>query len=319
MIRMRKAITTMSASCTTALALALALAGCKKGEEKKPQPDKPAVAEVKDPPPPPAPTAAEVHAYTASENGFLVSSYAVVDNGEILLVDSQLIQPEVEKFIEMVKGLSGKVTTIYITHPHADHYLGLEWLSAAFPEAKVVASPATAEEIKATGEGTLAFLKSKDFFGGALAPVLAAKVVVPEPHAGDTIKIGGTELKILTFPEAESTSAHTLFDSTTGSLFMGDLAYNNVHAWLKDTPPDKWIAALEELKKLPIKKVYPGHGEPGGPEILDQTLAYLQDFKAAVAATKSQTQLVKAVKDKHPDKRLPVIVEMAAPSYHKKK
>jgi len=312
-----------------AAAALLALSACKKDKERN-QKAEPAgepggetagkTTAPQTPETPPEPTAAgpTIKSYTASEQGFLVDSYAVVDGGEILLIDTQLVKPEVDKFIELVKGLDGKVTTIYITHPHPDHLMGAQWLLAAFPDAKLVAAPATVEVLKGSADKTLAFMKSKDYFGGALKDVLADKAVVPEPIAGDTIKVGSTELKVLSYADAESKTAHPLYEAKSGSLFTGDLAYNNVHAWLKDTPPAKWIAALEDLKKLGAKQVYPGHGEPGGPEILDATLQYLQDFDAAVKASKNQKELVAKVKEKHAGERLPIIVELAAPTYFKK-
>jgi len=307
-----------------AAAALLALSGCKK-EEKKGATEPAAVdtetaAKTAAPPDdaPPAAAGPTIKAYTASEQGFLVDSYAVVDGGEILLIDTQLVKPEVEKFIELVKGLDGKVTTIYITHPHPDHVMGAEWLLAAFPEAKLVAAPATVEILAASADKTLAFMKSKEYFGGALANVLADKAVIPSALTGDTIKVGGSELKVLSYPDAEAKTAHPLYEPKTGSLFTGDIAYDKVHAWLKDTPPKGWIAALEDLKKLGAKAVYPGHGEPGGPELLDATLQYLRDFESAVAASKSQKQLAAAVKAKYPDYRLPIIVDIAAPSYFKK-
>ncbi len=315
-------------AAASAAAALLILSACKKDRENRPEAasgtetaetaGKTTAPEPSGPPPEPAAAGPIVKAYTASEQGFLVGSYAVVDGGEILIIDTQFVKPEVDKLIEMVKGLGGKVTTIYVTHPHPDHVMGAQWLLEAFPDAKLVAARPTVEILQASADKTLAFMKSKDYFGGALKDVLADKAVVPEPLAGDTIKVGATELKVLSYPDAEAKTAHPLFEPKTGSLFTGDLAYNHVHAWLKDTPPARWIAALEDLQKLDVKQVYPGHGEPGGREILDATLEYLRDFDAAVKGSKNQKELVARVKEKHAGERLPIIVELAAPSYFKK-
>ncbi|WP_367669712.1 hypothetical protein [Streptomyces sp. DT2A-34] len=44
------------------------------------------------------------------------------------------------------------MTTIYITHTHADHYFGLERLLERFPQARAVALPSVAAAIKAGNE-----------------------------------------------------------------------------------------------------------------------------------------------------------------------
>ena len=269
-------------------------------------------------PPPPAPAPAQLKGYTAGDQGFLVNSYAIVDSGEILVIDAQFIKPEADKVVEMLKGLEGKLTTIFVTHPHPDHYFGLETITAAFPDAKVVATADTVDAITKESQGVLAFYKSKKAFKGAFAPYMPSKIVIPAPLAGDTLKVGNTELKVLTFMGAEAKIAHALHDPRSGSLFTGDIAFNKVHMWLKETPPPDWKAALEELKKLAPQRVFPGHGEPGGPEILDADLAYLTEFEAGIKATKDQKHLVKWMTMKFADWRLPVIVELAAPTYKKK-
>jgi glyoxylase-like metal-dependent hydrolase (beta-lactamase superfamily II) len=281
-----------------------------------PKPVEPAPVKPEEPKPVPAP---EIHAFTASEQGFLVSSYAVVHGDEVLLVDAQMIQPEAEKFIEMVKGLGKPVKTIFITHAHPDHYMGLEWITAAFPDAKVVAAAPVSEAIGKKGADTLKLMKSQKYMGGTLKAVLPSKVVTPDPLADTFVMVGEARLEMLTYPEAESSSAHVLFEPKSGALITGDLVFNNVHLWLKDTKPPGWITALKDLDGRPeIKAVYPGHGEPGGPELIGASLAYLQKFEEAVTASKNQKTLIAAVKAAFPDYRLPAIVAFGAPTYFKK-
>ena len=102
-----------------AAAALLAGSACKKAEKKQAEPaaetetaGKTTAPETIETPPEPVAAGPTIKSYTASEQGFLVGSYAVVDGGEILLIDTQLIKPEVEKFIELVKGLETSEATI---------------------------------------------------------------------------------------------------------------------------------------------------------------------------------------------------------------
>jgi len=255
-----------------------------------------------------------VHTFTAPEDAFLVSSYAFESDGEILLVDAQMVKPQVDKLIEQVKKIPGKVTTIYITHAHPDHYLGLPWLKTAFPQAKIVADADTVDRIAAEGAQTLAWFQ-KDFMNGQLASVLPTSVVTPEKLTGNKLKVGSAEIEILSFADAEAKGAHALWHAQTGSLITGDLAFNKVHLWLKETKPEGWIKAIEALEKMPVQKVYPGHGEPGGKEILASNKSYLQAFDAAVKSSKDGAALAKTVKESNAGWRVAPIVDFAVPTY----
>jgi glyoxylase-like metal-dependent hydrolase (beta-lactamase superfamily II) len=255
-----------------------------------------------------------VHGHTASEAGLRVSSYAVVSGDEVLLVDSQMTNNEVDGFVDEVKKLGGTVKTIFVTHAHPDHYLGLERLKAAFPTAVVMAAPDVAAEIAEKGEGTLKFFREV-FMKGALKANLSTGIVKPEPLKGKVVKVGKVSLELLTYADAESAHAHALFERSTKTLLAGDLVYNNVHLWLKDVPPKGWLAALKAMAKLKAKKIYPGHGESGGPELLTQTVGYLTAFDAAVKSSKSASELIAAVTAKFPAYQVKPMLEMAAPTY----
>jgi len=54
---------------------------------------------------------------------------------------------------------------------------------------------------------------------------------------------------------------------------------SGVHSELNEANIDNWIKILEELKKQDIKKIIPGHGRPGGMELINEQLNYLKTFK----------------------------------------
>ncbi|QCD60219.1 hypothetical protein [Streptomyces hawaiiensis] len=77
------------------------------------------------------------------------------------------------------------LTTTFITHAHAAHYLGLESLRSRFPQAKAVALPSVVAEIKATSDAQRKTWREW-FEGRALD-----NTAIPEPLDGDTILIDG--------------------------------------------------------------------------------------------------------------------------------
>ena len=67
---------------------------------------------------------------------------------EAVLVDTQYLESDVAEVARRIQTSGRTLTTIYLTHAHADHYFGAEWLLAHYPQARAVAvpraSPATA-------------------------------------------------------------------------------------------------------------------------------------------------------------------------------
>jgi glyoxylase-like metal-dependent hydrolase (beta-lactamase superfamily II) len=66
-----------------------------------------------------------------------------------LLVDCLITEQEGRELAAWVKSHDCEPGYVYITHPHADHFLGLPEIMAAFPEARPVA---LAESIPAMEE-----------------------------------------------------------------------------------------------------------------------------------------------------------------------
>ena len=91
------------------------------------------------------------------------------------------------------------------------------------------------------------------------------------------------------------------------ALLTSDLCYHGVHAWagqgvLKEHIAN-WIHVLGELKaqyQSPEVKVFPGHGEPGGPELFDAMRIYLNDFLSAVHAERTNTAVLSRMKRLYP-------------------
>ena len=81
---------------------------------------------------------------------------------------------------------------VYITHPHADHFLGLPEILAAFPQARPVA---LAESIPAMEEQISPGYMQ--VWGGFFPGQLTARPVAPAPLAGTTVPVGGSVATVI--------------------------------------------------------------------------------------------------------------------------
>ena len=67
------------------------------------------------------------------------TSTLISDDDGALLVDCLITEQEGRQLTAWVKSHDCEPGYVYITHPHADHFLGLPEILAAFPQARPVA------------------------------------------------------------------------------------------------------------------------------------------------------------------------------------
>ena len=71
----------------------------------------------------------------------------------------------------------------------------------------------------------------------------------------------------------------------TQTICSGDIAYNNIHMWLRGSTPDTrktWLASLDAVAALEPSTIITGHKDPDAPDdnairVLDQSRRYIED------------------------------------------
>lgn len=252
-----------------------------------------------------------VQTFTASEPGFLVNSHLILGSKDAILVDAQFTRSEAKKVAALVKESGHNLTTIFVTHGHPDHYFGLEVLKAEFPSAKLLTSPGSLADMQATAKG------KQEYWKGIYKEDLLDQVVFPEAFSGEELDLEGQKIKILPLKEGESSHASVLYIPSTKALFTGDAVYSGVHLWLAEQHVDGWIKTLDELGKLNIATVYPGHGPVGNKDLLKANTAYIKAFQNAVKNSKTKADAVAKLTKLYPDAKLPIILDISVGSFLK--
>ena len=88
--------------------------------------------------------ALKLQLFTSDDNGFLVNSVILAGEKDAIVVDAQFSMANAHRLVAELLSTGKRLTTVYVTHPHPDHYFGLEVVRAAFPDARIVAIPAVA-------------------------------------------------------------------------------------------------------------------------------------------------------------------------------
>src|ERR1051326_4665621 len=81
-------------------------------------------------------------------NGYDVNSTMISGEKDMLVIDPQFSLSEAHKLAAEILESKKNLAVVYITHPHPDHMFGLAVLHQAFPDAKIVALPATVNAAK---------------------------------------------------------------------------------------------------------------------------------------------------------------------------
>jgi glyoxylase-like metal-dependent hydrolase (beta-lactamase superfamily II) len=263
-----------------------------------------------------APRALEVSSFTGSEGGFLVNSILILGEKKAVLIDAQLTKSDAMNLIALVQKSGRELETVLITHAHPDHFLGLEFVKVAFPQAKIVASPAVAEAIKSKGDAMLNYWKPM------YKENVASKVIVPDVISSDAIVLEDTPLKLESVDLAEAEHQTLIRIPSQNAIVAGDLVYGGVHLWLAEGRPTQWTAALAKIRETADEQtaIYAGHGTSGkGVTLLDANITYLNDYNNAVQTSKSAKDAKALMLSKHGTAKLPQILDIALASSFKAK
>ncbi len=140
------------------------------------------------------------------------------------------------------------------THMHPDHVFG----AAAFLPDKL--------EIIGHRNLPAALARREAYYSRrlrqALGDLAAGSVIMPPTRLVDgvaEIDLGGRVLELKAHPPAHTDNDLSIFDRATSTLWAGDLLFMERVPAL-DGSLLGWLAAMEELRRVPAARVVPGHG-----------------------------------------------------------
>lgn len=244
-------------------------------------------------------TPLQLAVYNPQDQGvFPVSSTLITGTHEAMLIDAQFSPQDGEKLVAMIKASGKKLTQVLITSGDPDFYFGLAPVVKAFPEVKVVASPAVVAHIDATKDAKLQYWGPK-IPGGA-----PAHLYVPQITQQTRFSVDGESIELR---HAGDKSAYVWIPSSKAVL-GGTAIAAGIHVWTADTQTpasrQQWRSVLREIQQLKPKVVIPGHylgARPDGDQAVTFTLDYLQTFEDALQPHKSAAEVIRKMKAAYPN------------------
>jgi glyoxylase-like metal-dependent hydrolase (beta-lactamase superfamily II) len=227
-----------------------------------------------------------IQSFTSSEPGAWSNSYLISGGTDAVLFDVSMLRSDAVRIAEGITKTGKALKTVIISHAHPDHFMASDVIADSFPEAKFVSTSNVTKDIATDGPWMCSMLQGK------LGPEGPKRLVVPTALATPALTIGDVKVEVVEFGEGESKHIAAAFIPELKALFSADLVYNQAHLYLQEKHLESWLSLLDELEAFSKNRVttfYPGHGEPGGFELIGQTRAYLLDFSNAIKTGDAKT------------------------------
>ena len=92
------------------------------------------------------------------------------------------------------------------------------------------------------------------------------------------------------------------------AICSGDIAYNNIHMWLRNSTPvsrEAWLASLDAVAVLKPSTIITGHKDPDAPDdnatrVLDQSRRYIEDFDQTAAKSGTPREVIDVMLEMYP-------------------
>ncbi|MEV7185680.1 MBL fold metallo-hydrolase [Kitasatospora sp. NPDC093102] len=232
-----------------------------------------------------------------------LASTLILGETDAVLVDPPFTRDQVRGLGDWIERSGRRLTHIYATHGHGDHWFGTDLLMRRFLDAVPYAT-----------EGTIRLMHRQATEGREQTWDADFPGLIPDsPVVYQVVPAAGFDLEGHRLLAVET--GHTDTDDTTvlhvpsiGLVVAGDVAYNGVHQYLLESPGggiEKWLTALDTVAALNPRAVVAGHKNrelPDDPSILEQTRDYLLDARRLLAAEPSPREFFDRMLQLYPDR-----------------
>jgi len=254
-----------------------------------------------------------IKVFTSTDDQFWTNSVIIEGTHEVMLVDAQLTKTSAARVLQEIKETKKPLSIIYITHEHADHFLGLEVFKEAYPRVRIIANSAVVDRINKV------YQEKIDKWKTILGSGATSQVVAIEKFDGDFIKFESSKIEVFKNIQGDTNENTMLWIPGQRILIAGDVVFNNMHVYTAETDSKargKWLNSINKIRELKPSVVIPGHSKVGAPldasTAVDFTENYLLVFEEELKKAKDPDSLINTMKERFPSADLLLAIERGA-------
>jgi glyoxylase-like metal-dependent hydrolase (beta-lactamase superfamily II) len=254
-----------------------------------------------------------IKVFTSPDDQFWVNSVIIEGTREVMLVDAQLTKTNAERVLQEIRETKKPLSIVYITHEHADHFLGLEVFREAYPRVRIIANSSVVDRINKVYQDKI------DKWQKILGSGATSRVVAIEKFDRNLIEFDGSKIVVLKNIRGDTDENTMLWIPGRRILIAGDVLFNNMHAYTAETDSKargKWLASINRVRELKPSAVIPGHSKVGAPlnasSAVDFTENYLLVFEEELKKAKDPDSFINTMKERFPSADLLLALERGA-------
>src|SRR6202035_5299675 len=157
---------------------------------------------------------------TSRDDQFWVNSVIIEGTHEVMLVDAQLKKTNAERVLQEIKETKKPLSIVYITHEHADHFLGLEVFREAYSSVRIIANSGVVDRINKV------YREKLDKWQKILGSGATSRVVAISKFDANFIEFEGSKIEVLKNIQGDTDENTMLWIPGQRILIAGDVLFN---------------------------------------------------------------------------------------------
>jgi len=217
----------------------------------------------------------------AQEGEGTVNSWIVEDSENLIVIDAQRSLSAGRDLADDIETRGKPLRAILITHPHPDHFGGIDAILERFPSTPILSSPLTQRIMQNDENGFIALTKQ---VLGSDAP---EKQTIPTVTFEDGQELKWGEITLIADERGvgEADSMSIFLEPDEGFLFVGDVVDNGMTSFMMEGHTGQWLLQLRNIRTDYAAEdlvVFPGHGPRGDTSLFQEGIDILTWVRGAV-------------------------------------